>query len=173
MASKKNLFAWASIDEHGHAKGGEAGNQTGKELKVGYYYDFGQNVCVRFTSRYTRKAAAIIAAALAECDNIGYDQGERGTLYALAKANDWKIEKLLKALENKKVECDCSSFVATVINLAFEYPKVPCFTTATMLDNTVRKYPDDFKQLSIPEAEKKFYKGDMPLKAGKHVIINI
>ena len=172
MASK-NLFAWASIDENGHARGGAAGDQTGKEVKVGYYYDFGQNVCVRFTNRFTRKAAAIIAAALAECDNIGYDQDQRGTLYALAKANDWKIEKLLKALETKKVECDCSSFVATVINLAFEYPKVSCFTTATMLDNTVRKYPDDFKELSILEAEKKFYKGDMPLRPGHHVIINV
>lgn len=172
MASK-NLFAWASIDENGHARGGAAGDQTGREVRVGFYYDFGQNVCVRFTNRYTRKAAAIIAAALAECDNIGYDQGQRGTLYALAKANDWKIEKLLKALETKKVECDCSSFVATVINLAFEYPKVPCFTTATMLDNTVRKYPDDFKQLTIREAEAKFYKGDMPLRPGHHVIINV
>jgi hypothetical protein len=42
-----------------------------------------------------------------------------------------------------------------------------------MLDNTVRKYPDDFKQLTILDAEKKFYKGDMPLRPGHHVIINV
>lgn len=173
MIKQKNLFAWASIDERGRARGGKAGDQTGKEVKVGYYYDFGQTAVVRFKNKNTRNAAAVIAKALAKNDNIGYDQDQRHTLYTLARSCDWNIDKLLKKLKTTKVECDCSSFVATVINLAFEYQKVICFTTATMLDQTVRLYPKDFKQLTVKEAEAKFYKGDMPVRPGHHVIINV
>lgn len=173
MIKQKNLFAWASIDERGRARGGKAGDQTGKEVKVGYYYDFGQEFVVRFKNRNTRTACACIAKSLAKNDNIGYDQDQRGTLYTLAGSCDWNIEKLLKKLTYTKVECDCSSFVATCINLAFEYKKVGCFTTATMLENTVEKFPKDFKKISVEEAEKKFYKGDMPCRPFHHVIINV
>ena len=43
-----NLFAWASIGENGRGTGGKKGDQTGKEVKVGNYYDFGQNKVIRF-----------------------------------------------------------------------------------------------------------------------------
>ena len=169
----KNLFAWASIDEHGHATGGKPGDQTGREVKVGYYYNFGQNVAVRFRSLIKGRKAGKIAKRLAEGNEIGYNQAERATLYNLARNNGWNANKLYKALKTHKVNTDCSAFVATVINLAYGAQKVSCFTTATMQDNTSRKYPKSFVTLPIREAEAKWHKGDMPLKAGKHVIINV
>ena len=169
----KNLFAWASIGENGKATGGKPGDQTGREVKVGPYYNFGQNQCVRFKGLTRGRKAAKIAKQLAADNSIGYNQAERGTLYNLAMSCGWNQAKLLKALKTKKVNCDCSAFVATVINLAYGAAKVSCFTTATMVSQTADKYPKNFSVLPIHEAEAKWHKGDMPLKAGKHVIINV
>lgn len=34
---------WASLDENGNISGGSAGDQTGQEVKLGNWYNFGQN----------------------------------------------------------------------------------------------------------------------------------
>lgn len=166
----ENLFAWASIDENGHASGGEAGDQTGREVKIGNYYDFGQNYVLRFRSSSVGRCAAKIAKSLAKNNNIGYDQAQRFTLYSLAQSANWDFNELKKLLKSRKVECDCSSFAATVINLAFGKKVVPCFTTST-----IRAYYDPVKLqvMKLSDAKKKWHKGDMPFKAGKHIIINI
>ena len=36
------LCAWASANEYGKTTGGKAGDQTGKEVKCGNIYNFGQ-----------------------------------------------------------------------------------------------------------------------------------
>lgn len=166
-----NLFAWASIGENGKATGGKPGDQTGREVKVANYYNFGQDKCVRFKSVDYGRKAGVIAKKLAKCESIGYNQSQRGTLFSLASECGWKIEPLLGALKEKKVNCDCSSFVSTVINLAFEKRIVPCCTTSTLWENCEKT--KKFKCMDIDKAEKNFHKGDMPIKAGKHVIINV
>ena len=55
------LCGWASIDEHGHTRNGKAGDQTGREVKTGNWYDFGQNVIIRFKNRDKAKKEAKIA----------------------------------------------------------------------------------------------------------------
>lgn len=165
-----NLFAWASIGETGHVSNNKAGDQIGKELKIGDYYDFGQNQVLRFKSSMYGRRAGTIAKWLCKCKNIGYDQADRGTLYSLARSCNWDFTKVKKELKTKKVECDCSSLSATVINLSFGKMVVPCFTTST-----IRSYYDSglLSILPLKEASKKWHKGDMPFKAGKHIIINI
>lgn len=169
--STTNLFAWASIGENGKAIGGKPGDQTGKEVKVANYYDFGQDKCIRFKEvTYGRRAGAY-AKKLAKNENIGYNQNQRATLFQLASESGWNFERLMNELNYKKVNCDCSSFVSTVINLAFGKRLVPCCTTSTLWNQCEKT--GKFKRLDIKKAEAEFHKGDMPIKAGKHVIINV
>ena len=64
----------ASIDEHGKAHGGQAGNQTGKELKKQkwYLHSKGWRVFRAKSAEAQAKLAACMAAAVAN-KHIGYD----------------------------------------------------------------------------------------------------
>lgn len=167
----KNLFAWASIGENGKVTGGKPGDQTGNEVKIGAYYNFGQDKCIRFIDKVYGRKAAKYAKALAKNKAIGYNQNSRASLYNLADKNQWKYSKLKKALKTTKVNCDCSAFVSTVINLAYGKRLVGCCTTSTICDAV--KNTGRFGVIKIKEAEKKWHKGDMPLKEGRHIIINV
>lgn len=169
----KNSFSWASIGENGKATGGKAGDQTGREVKVGDYYDFGQDRVIRFKSVLKGRKAAKFAKQLAENPNVGYNQNERYSLYRLANDCKWNTKALIKALSIYPVNCDCSSFVATVINLALGCKAVDCFTTGDMERVIYTECPSYFKGLTVAQASKKWHKGDMPLKPYKHVIINV
>lgn len=171
----KNLFAWASIGENGRATGGKKGDQTGKEVKVGEYYDFGQTCVVRFTNVSMGRSAAKIAKIIASDNSVGYNQSERHTLFNACANLNWNIEKVKKAIkEGKFPKCntDCSAFVATCINLAYGKKLVTCFATGNMISETVMKHPTEFRKIDLATAKKKWHKGDMPMKIG-HVIINI
>ena len=69
--------AWASIDENGNSKGGQAGNQTGKELRVGNWYQFGQSVVYRFKDRKQAEQLAELMKDACNNMNIGYNQAKR------------------------------------------------------------------------------------------------
>lgn len=166
-----NKFAWASIGENGKITGGKAGDQNGREVRVGDYYDFGQNMVIRYKSTLKGRKAAKIAKALANNPSIGYNQSERHTLYNLAKECNWNYKSLLFMLKIKRVNCDCSSFASTVINLAYGKKIVPISTTATIWGNC--ELSGKFKKLTVSKAKKKWHKGDMPNKANCHIIINV
>lgn len=170
MRKLNNLFAWASNGENGPVNN-KSGNQTGKELKVGNLYNFGQNICIRFVDVKYGRIAGKIAKTLAKHPNIGYDQSGRSTLYSLAESCEWDIEKLLEMLKSKKVECDCSSFIATVINLTFNKKVVRCFTTSSM-ERECSKLKQ-FTILPYSKAKETFKKGDILVRRGKHTIINV
>ena len=102
---------WASIDENGRARGGRAGDQTGKEVRVGNWYNFGQNAVYRWKDRSKAKKFAEIAEAVANNPADGYDQGQRTTLDAELKKLNWNYKKL-----KTPCECDCSSFIVAIIN---------------------------------------------------------
>lgn len=102
---------WASIDERGKASGGKAGDQTGKELKVGNWYNFGQDVVIRFKSEKLAKEAAECMSWLCKTNYIGYDQSQRTTAYTALRKLKWKYKKL-----KTKSETDCSQLIATVLN---------------------------------------------------------
>lgn len=105
------LCGYASIDEKGKAAGGYAGDQTGKEVKIGGWYKFGQTVVLRFKDREKAKKAAKIMKALCENSNVGYDQSQRTTLFTQLKKVNWDPAKL-----TVKCECDCSSLIAVILN---------------------------------------------------------
>lgn len=106
-------FAQASIDENGKIAGGVAGNQNGKEL----------NTCSVYASSSKPWLFSVIPlneAVRAEMNSqakagvanpyIGYDQYQRNTILIQAKKVGWDLSKITVACE-----CDCSSFLATVM----------------------------------------------------------
>lgn len=103
----------ASIDENGRASGGAAGDQTGREVCTRTWYKKGW-ICVIRPKR--KEAAEKIAKAMEQAcanNNIGYDQGQRTTLFTQAKACGWNLSKITVPCET-----DCSALVAVCVNAA-------------------------------------------------------
>ena len=101
-------------DEHGKARGGEPGNQTGKELRIQPWYKNkkGWRVFRPFSAEVAQKLADNMRAA---CNNpaIGYDQGQRNTLWKVAEPLGFDCSKV-----TTPCECDCSSLVRVCLAYA-------------------------------------------------------
>ena len=111
-------------DEHESARGGEAGDQTGKELKIQPWYKNAKGWRVfRAKSADVRKALAIDMRAACDNPNFGYDQSDRNTLYRVAALCDFDCSRV-----KTTCECDCSSLVR--VCLAYAGIIVKDFNTA-------------------------------------------
>lgn len=114
----------AHIDERGQAKGGKAGDQTGNELGLQNWYRHSKGwVVLRPKSR--EKGQLIAQDMVWACANphIGYDQGQRLTLYNAAKPYGFNCK-----LVTENCETDCSALVR--VCLAYAGIMVGNFTTA-------------------------------------------
>ena len=110
----KTKFASASIDERGKAKGGKAGDQTGKEVKIQDYYINKKGWRVfRPKSAQDAEKIAYDAEAAAQNNNIGYDQGQRQTLYNAAEKVGFDCAKVTTPCET-----DCSALVRVCLAYA-------------------------------------------------------
>lgn len=106
-------FAQASIDENGKIVGGVAGNQNGKELNTCNVYSSSSKPWLfsiiandpRVQAEMNRKAKAGVRNPF-----IGYDQNQRNTILVQARKANWDLAAIDIACE-----CDCSSFLATVM----------------------------------------------------------
>lgn len=101
----------ASIDENGKARGGSAGDQTGKEVYTRDWYNKNWNKVIRAKDEAVAEKIAKAMEQACVNNNIGYDQNQRTTLYTLAQSKNWDISKI-----TEKCECDCSSLVAVCVN---------------------------------------------------------
>ena len=154
--------AYASISEKGTVNGA-AGNQSGKELKIADYYDFGQNEYFRFYKSDDAWWMADIMERLCRNKKIGYSQADRTSLYKLLKENGWKSGKV-----DKKCNCDCSSLITCAVNCIDEKVILKSDTyTGNLMDRlkksgygSVHKITKGYKPMA----------GDIICKAGKHVI---
>ena len=112
-------------DEHGKARGGEPGNQTGRELRIQPWYanKKGWRIFRPKSDEVAQKLAYDMRAA---CNNpnIGYDQGQRKTLYHVAQRFGFDCAEVVVPCE-----CDCSSLVR--VCLAYAGIKVKDFNTAS------------------------------------------
>ena len=121
----------ARIDENGHATGGKAGDQTGKEVSTQNWYKHSKGW--RVLRAKDAEAAEKIAQAMQwACDSplIGYDQNQRETLRKAVMPLGWDIRKLTTA-----VETDCSALVRVCCGWAFQRDlgtDVSYFNTTTM-----------------------------------------
>lgn len=162
MATK---CGWASIGSNGSITGDTAGDQNGKEVKVGDYYDFGQNVVYRFKNRELAKKYASYLEEVCNNDHVGYNQNNRASLYRELKKVSWKIEELVT-----DCDCDCSALVGTCL-VAIGLPVNSQVTTSGM--DTELMGSGFFTKLT----ESKYYStgdyllvGDIINNAGHHVI---
>jgi len=107
------ILGSARLDERGNATGGQAGDQTGKEVCTEPYYVHSLGwYCMR--AKDPKFAERIAEEMKAACSNncIGYDQNQRlGIITAITKAKT--MSKI-----NWATECDCSSLVRACVMAA-------------------------------------------------------
>ena len=117
----------ASIDEKGHARGGTAGDQSGKEVKISDYYIHSKGwVVLRCKDPVKRLKIAEAMEKACNNANIGYDQNQRNTLYNAVKDKNFDPSKA-----SKKVETDCSALVRVCIAYAYGKDVAGNIRTAT------------------------------------------
>lgn len=160
------VIGHASIDERGRARGGQAGDQTGREVYTRNWYNHGWNKVIRPKSEEEAKKIAKAMKSACKNNNIGYDQNQRTTLYELAKAKKWDI-----AAVDKKCETDCSALVAVCVNAAGIPVSGSIYTgnQAAALEKT-----GHFKILTdakYTKSDKLLKRGDILLKEGSHTAI--
>lgn len=107
MATK---IAHAVSDENGKARGGKAGDQTGKEVLVTNWYNRtgGWEVYLECTDKALAKIAADFAVQIANDDSFGYDQDQRATAYKAILAAGGNID----AAADSELDCSVLVFIA-------------------------------------------------------------
>ena len=166
------MLGAASKDERGQYRGGQAGDQTGKEVYINHWYNQYWNVVLRPKTDALAEKIASQCEAGCNNNNIGYSQSARNTIY---------VEAIKVGLDLAKIttpcNCDCSSFVGTVCvcaglpaNAFYVGDNMPvtsnlkqrCLSTNQFLVLTGEKY-----------TRKKDYlkRGDILLNESQHVVI--
>lgn len=107
------LIGHASIDENSRASGGQAGDQTGKEVCIRSWYAGGWNVVLRPISSDVAQKMAVICESLCTGNLVGYDQYQRNTLWGELEKVGWNVSKL-----KTKCETDCSAFMTACARAA-------------------------------------------------------
>ena len=100
----------ASISENGTVNG-KPGDQTGREVCRRDFYERDWLTVMRARHSETALDMANEAIDAANNDNIGYSQGDRYSLYDYVR--DYGIAFLQDV--DEPVNCDCSSFIATLV----------------------------------------------------------
>lgn len=107
------MIGHASSDERGKYSGGQAGDQTKKEVFIRTWYSRPWNVVMWSPDPVVRNNMATAMEDACNNDNIGYDQGTSGnsndrySLYNALLKNNFKMSEI-----DKPVETDCSNLVA-------------------------------------------------------------
>lgn len=105
----------AVCDENGKSQGGKAGDQSKKELRIADWYKRDKGWTNVFRAKSAKTAQKIADAMKDACanDKIGYDQGQRTTLWLEAEKVGFKLAKI-----KTKCETDCSALVAVCLKSA-------------------------------------------------------
>lgn len=114
------LIGHASIDERGKASGGQAGDQTGKEVYIRDWYNGNWNVVLRPVSADIAEKMAAACETLCKGNLVGYDQYQRNTLWDELEKVGWDAAKL-----KTRCETDCSAFMSACARAAgIDIPRV-------------------------------------------------
>lgn len=156
----------ASKDEKGTYKGGKVGDQTGKEIKISYWYDSNWDVYLECTDKKMADKAVQYMKEICEDDHYGYDQSDRYSGYENIKKNGNKVKGAVG-------EFDCSGLVLSCyrlagLNISGNYftktMRKPLIDTGKFIEYTEKKYLKDDSYAQ---------KGGIYLKEGSHVIMAI
>lgn len=163
----------ASKDENGKYRGGKAGDQTGTEVYARNWYNRPWKVVYRAKDRNVAHMIAECAKAGVYNNNIGYDQANRNTCFALAKPFNFDLSKI-----NTPCELDCSALVSICAIYAgvpesLLYVNGNCATTSTLGDALMKsgmfEKLTDLKYLITSDY---LLEGDILIYPGKHTAIN-
>lgn len=157
-------IAHASIDERNSAKGGAAGDQTGKELCIRDYYDKPWDFVIRIKDKDKAKKLKRKMVNAVNNELIGYDQTQRLTFYYALKCAGWKVKNV-----RTPCECDCSSLVAALLN-AIGIPVLPYCTTWSLRAEIMKNaecYVFDAKGFD----KERLRRGDILLSEAHHVAV--
>ena len=115
------IIGSARQDENGKAYGGQAGNQSGREVSTQNWYlnSRGWRV-LRAKDAGVGQRLAIAMRAACNNKNIGYNQWRRNTLYDAAAVWGFDIARV-----NTPVDTDCSALVRTCIAYAAGITTLP------------------------------------------------
>ena len=164
------LIGHASIDENGNAKGGAAGDQTGKEVCTRTWYSKPWGFVLRCKDSAKAEKMAVACEKGCANDKIGYDQNQRNTLNTQAKAVGYDLAKITVACET-----DCSAFMtvctqAAGINVPYNGTNAP--TTSTM--KTAFTQTGEFEVLTDSKYltnDTYLKRGDILVKSGSHTVM--
>lgn len=145
------LIGSARIDENGNARGGKAGDQTGKEVSTQNWYLHKKGwIVLRPKTATMANLIADDMQAACKNNNIGYDQSQRLTSYNIAAKVGFNC-----SLITEKCETDCSELVR--ICCAYAGIRVADFTTVNeakvlmatghFVKLTDKKYCDSYEYL--------------------------
>ena len=159
----------ASSNENRKSKGGNAGDQTGREVCTRTWYNGGWQFVLRPKTNTLAEKSAVACEKGCANNKIGYDQNQRNTLYTQAKAKNFDLSKITVACET-----DCSAFMTVCaisggakISYGTNAP-----TTSTMKSAFVKSgnytVLTDSKYLT---SDKYLKRGDILVKAGSHTVM--
>lgn len=161
----------SSIDENRKARGGKAGDQTGREVCTRSWYSKPWGMVLRCKNQAIAKKARDIAIKLANSNLVGYDQNERNSLYRELERNGWDVDKYIRS--GVKTECDCSSFVyACYCCVLAELRGLANAPTTVTSKNFYKEH--GFEVLLSSEytaSARKLQVGDLLNKSGSHIVM--
>lgn len=162
------MCAWASSNERGKLKGGNPGDQTGREVKCGSIYNFGQTRVYRCTNRSRAVKIGAAAKAIALNNYFGYCQTHRSSGYIALKNTGWIVANV-----KTKCEVDCSELAVCSVNVAFS----KAMLSSSVYSGNIGKAliaTGYFKELTASKylGKSEYIKcGDIIVAPGKHVIV--
>lgn len=157
------IFGSARMDENGKITGGEAGDQTGREVSTQNYYMHKKGwYCLRPKIADVANILAISMLQACNNDNIGYDQNNRAGVIACVRKYG-TMEKI-----SEKTESDCSSLVrACCIQAGFDPGNFNTAGEVDALESTGR-----FEKKFDVKSSDELYDGDVLVTKTKgHTVI--
>lgn len=162
-------------DERGKYSGGVAGDQTGREYEIRSWYNRPWDCVLRYPTLKVGEMIGSIATRAANNSYIGYDQGERLSMYNAMATVGWDVDRI-----RKPVEADCSSStMAVIIAAGYQLGIQPLQRLQPSLVTWNMEQPlmaAGFIRLSdrkFLDSDRYLLPGDILLNRKSHVAINV
>lgn len=167
-------LAHARADENGRSSGGKPGDQTantehtrGELLFQDWYVSgSGWDCCMRPKTDEIKTKMSEDAIKAVRNSRIGYSQGNRYSLYDVAKAAGFDCGKVEKA-----VDCDCSSLMTVCANYAGLPIQKDTRTANMQARYTATKQFKVYTSNKYTKSPDYLKKGDILVRAGHHTAI--
>lgn len=162
-------------DERGKYSGGVAGDQTGREYEIRSWYNRPWDCVLRYPTLKVGEMIGSIATRAANNSYIGYDQGERLSMYNAMATVGWDVDRI-----RKPVEADCSSSTMAVIIAAGYKLGIkalqrlqPSLVTWNMEQPLMAAGFLRFTEKKFLDSDRYLLPGDILLNRKSHVAINV